>query len=92
MTAFEFTGLKTRGCYEFIIESVLADGAVYNYKICKSKAATNEYVSFGIHQSGNTDEEIILKWDASKPPAVYHKTFKTGGTGANIAYVCKYIS
>ena len=35
---YEFTGLKTRGCYEFIIESVADNGAVYNYKICKSKS------------------------------------------------------
>ena len=92
LTAYEFTGLKTRGCYEFQIESVLADGAVYSYKICKSKASTNECVSFGIHQASQTDEEVIIKWDANKPPAVYHKTLKTAGNGANIAYVCKYIS
>ena len=89
---YEFTGLKTRGCYEFIIESLVDNGAVYNYKICKSKATLDEYVSFGIHQAATTDEEITIKWDANKPPAVYHKVLKTGGTGVNVAYVCKYIS
>ena len=90
--AYEFPGLKTRGCYEFIIESVVDNGAVYNYKICKSKATLDEYVAFGIHQSADSNEEITIKWDANKPPAVYHKVLKTGGSGVNIAYVCKYIS
>ena len=90
--AYEFPGLKTRGCYEFIIESVVDNGAVYNYKICKSKATLDEYISFGIHQSSDSNEEVTIKWDANKPPAVYHKVLKTGGTGANVAYVCKYIS
>ena len=89
---YEFTGLKTRGCYEFIIESVADNGAVYNYKICKSKSTLDEYVAFGIHQSSDSNEEIIVKWDANKVPSVYHKVLKTGGTGANIAYICKYIS
>ena len=90
--AYEFPGLKTRGCYEFIIESVVDNGAVYNYKICKSKATLDEYVAFGIHQSADSNEEITIKWDANKPPAVYHKVLKPGGSEVNIAYVCKYIS
>ena len=89
---FEFTGLKTRGCYEFIIESLVDNGAVYNYKICKSKATLDEYVAFGIHQAASSDEELTIKWDASKPPAVYHRILKTAGTGVNVSYVCKYIS
>jgi hypothetical protein len=89
---YEFNGLKTRGCYEFIIESVLDNGAVYNYKICKSKATTDEYVAFGIHQAAESYEEISIKWEATKPPAVYHKVTKNGGSGADVAYVAKYIS
>lgn len=90
--AFEFTGLKNRGCYEFIIESVDNNGAVYNYKICKSKSGLDEYVAFGIHQAADSNEEITLKWETGRPPAVYHKVLKTTGTGADIAYVAKYIS
>lgn len=90
--AYEFTGLKTRGCYEFIIESVLDNGAVYNYKICKSKSSLDEYVCFGIHQAADSNEEITIKWEADKAPAVYHKVLKNGGTGGDVAYVAKYIS
>ena len=87
----EFSGLKTRGVYHFQVESVLEGGAVYDYKICKSKSSTNDFTAHGVHQpSYDTNEEVIIKWDADKPPAIYHKTQKTNGTGVALSYKVKY--
>ena len=91
-TEHVFTGLKNRGVYEFQVESVADGGAVYQYKICKSSSSSASFTAFGIHQSGTTDEEVSIKWDASSAPALYHKTLKTGGSGANLSYKVKYLS
>ena len=92
-TALEFVGLKNRGVYHFQIESVNDQGCVYDYKICKSKTDSDSFSSFGIHQASfDTNEEVSIKWEANSPPSVYHSVLKTGGSGANIAYTCKYLS
>jgi len=92
-TPLEFAGLKSRGVYNFQIESLNDSGCVYDYKVCKGKTDSDSFTSFGIHQAAfDTNEEIAIKWEPNKPPAVYHSVVKNGGTGAMIQYVCKYIS
>ena len=91
-TPYVFAGLKSRGVYEFQVESVADGGAVYQYKICKSDSTSGSFTSFGIHQASTTDEEVSIKWDANSAPALYHKTVKTAGSGANLSYKVKYMS
>ena len=92
-TPLEFAGLKSRGVYNFQIESLNDSGCVYDYKVCKSKTESDSFTSFGIHQAAfDTNEEIAIKWEPNRPPSVYHSVVKTGGSGAMIQYVCKYMS
>ena len=92
-TPLEFAGLKSRGVYNFQIESVADMGCVYDYKVCKGKSDSDSFNSFGVHQAAfDTNEEIAIKWEPNSPPSVYHSVLKTGGTGAMIQYVCKYLS
>ena len=92
-TPLEFAGLKSRGVYNFQIESVADLGCVYDYKVCKGKADSDSFNSFGVHQGAfDTNEELAIKWEPNSPPSVYHSVLKTGGTGAMIQYVCKYLS
>ena len=87
----EFAGLKLRGVYHFQIESVVDGGAVLDYKICKSASNTDVFTTHGVHQSAHvSNEEVYLKWDANKPPAIYHKTAKDLGAGAKLQYKVKY--
>jgi len=92
-TPLEFAGLKSRGVYNFQIESVADLGCVYDYKVCKGKSDSDSFNSFGVHQAAfDTNEELAIKWEPNSPPSVYHSVLKTGGTGAMIQYVCKYLS
>ena len=87
----EFAGLKTRGVYHFQIESVLDGGAVYDYKICKSSSTNDAYTTHGVHQSASvSNEEVFVKWDSGKPPAIYHKVSKNLGSGAKLQYKVRY--
>jgi hypothetical protein len=87
----EVPGLKTRGVYHFQIESLDDGGAVYDYKICKSTSANDAFTTHGVHQSASvSNEEVFVKWDSGKTPAIYHRVSKDLGTGAKIKYRVKY--
>ena len=87
----EFVGLKTRGVYHFQIESLDDGGAVYDYKICKSSSTNDAFTTHGVHQSAYaSNEEVFVKWDSGKTPAIYHKVAKNLGTGAKLKYRVKY--
>ena len=83
---------KTRGCVELQVTSLLGDGACWMYKLVKSSATSSSYSSFGVHQSGDKDEELAVKWDTGKAPEIYHKTPKNDGTGVKVQYDVKVLS
>jgi len=90
-TPVVFEGLKLRGVYHFQIESVLNGGAVYDYKLCKSKAESPIFTAFGIHQASiDNGEEVSIKWDSNSPPSIYHKTLKRNNNGSIITYKVRY--
>jgi len=84
---------KTRGAFDFHIESVAEGGAIFNYKIVKAKSSSESFSLFGVHQPNeDTQEQVWVSWAANSTPKVYHKTLKTGGTGANLTYKVKVLS
>ena len=84
---------KTRGAFDFHIESVAEGGAIFNYEIVKAKSSSESFSMFGVHQPNeDTQEQVWVSWGANSTPKVYHKTLKTGGSGANITYKVKVLS
>lgn len=75
---------KTRGSYEFQIESVSNGGSVYNYKIVKSgtdtgSGATPKSVSssFGVHTEGDDGSQVWVRWESDKAPEFYMKNISS---------------
>jgi hypothetical protein len=78
---------KTRGSYEFQIESVSNGGSVYNYKIVKSGTDTglgatgpdgfipakSVSSSFGVHTEGDDGSQVWVRWESDKVPEFYMK-------------------
>ena len=83
---------KTRGCVELQVTSLNEDGACWMYKLVKSSAPSSSYSSFGVHQSGDKDEELAVKWDTGKAPEIYHKVPKNDGSGLKVQYDVKVLS
>ena len=82
----------TRGSYEFIIESdsdLHPTGSVYNYKIVKNSAASASYASFGVHQAGDSNEQVYVSWAAGEAPKLYHKDLNA--SASPIKYNIKYM-
>ena len=65
---------KLRGSYEFQIQSALATGSVYNYKIVKASKDA-ESSSFGVHANGEDGSQVWVKWLPNEPPKFYMKNF-----------------
>jgi hypothetical protein len=82
----------TRGADEFIIESdsdLHPTGSVYNYKIVKNSAASASYASFGVHQAGDSNEQVYVSWAAGEAPKLYHKDLNA--SASPIKYNIKYM-
>jgi len=76
----DFTELtKTRGSYEFQIESTAAGGSVYNYKVVKA-TSTATAASFGVHAAGDDGSQVWVQWLSGGKPTFYMKTL-TGVAG-----------
>lgn len=54
-----------------------------------ASASTNGTVNMQTSVSP-TGESIYAQWPAGSPLQIYHHTFKTGGTGATLWYVCYF--
>jgi len=78
-----------RGSFEFIIEADNVDGSVFNYKIVKNKAASTSPTLMGIHQEGDDQTQVWIKWDLNKAPEIYHKF--TNASADLITYKIKYL-
>jgi hypothetical protein len=80
---------KTRGSYEFQIESVSNGGSVYNYKIVKSGTDTgfgatgpdgfipakSVSSSFGVHTEGDDGSQVWVRWESNSVPEFYMKKY-----------------
>lgn len=67
---------KTRGSYEFQIQSAADNGSVYNYKVVKANKDANSS-SFGVHAGGDDGSQVWVKWDADAVPKFYMKNYST---------------
>jgi hypothetical protein len=93
VTAVAIPGLtKSRGCVDLQISSTAEGGACWMYRIVKASTLSASFSSFGVSQCALTDEDLDVTWDASGVIKVFHKTFKTGGTGVAIPYKVKVLS
>lgn len=79
---------KTRGSYEFQIQSDDADGSVYNYKVVKSVAASNTFASFGVHSAGEDGSQVWVKWDSGQCPKFYLKNLSS--SSATLGFKIKF--
>ena len=81
---------QQRGSFEFIIESDSLTGSVFNYKMVKNKAASDSPTLLGVHQSGDDDSQVWVKWDVlNQAPMLYHKAVNALATP--IVYKIKYL-
>ena len=81
---------QQRGSFEFIIESDSLTGSVFNYKMVKNKAASDSPTLLGVHQSGDDDSQVWVKWDVlNQAPMLYHKVVNALATP--IVYKIKYL-
>ena len=75
--AVTVTGInKTRGTYDFQIQSDVDNGSVYNYKMVKP-GLTGPAVSIGVHAAGADDSQVWVRWDTGSHPQFYMKEFST---------------
>ena len=95
---------KTRGSYEFQIESVANGGSVYNYKIVKSGIDTGSgptgpsgtippksvSSSFGVHTEGDDGSQVWVRWESNKVPEFYMKNYSTND--GNLSFRINYVT
>jgi hypothetical protein len=81
---------KTRGVYEFQIESDAPNGSVYNYKVVKNAIDTPP-VSFGIHAAGLDGSQVWVSWGDNAAPQFYLKSFDLAAVG-NLTFKVKYLT
>ena len=83
---------KSRGCVDLQISSTAEGGACWMYRIVNASTLSASFSSFGVSQCSLTDEDLDVSWDASGVIKVFHKVFKTGGSGVAIPYKVKVLS
>lgn len=85
---------KTRGSFEIIVESVLADGAAATWRISKGEAASDSFVSMGVSSPAKTgfDEQLEIQWKNGENVSLYHVTGRTGGDATLLVYKVKYLT
>ena len=87
-------GLRNRGAYDLLVESVLDGGFCGTWRIVKSKSNTDSFLAVGtVLASEDSDEQLEISWPSGGSPSLHFSTPKTGGTGlTDIAYKVKYLS
>jgi hypothetical protein len=77
---------KTRGTYDFQIQSDAVNGSVYNYKMVKSSAAATS-ASFGLHAAGDDGSQVWVQWNANEVPKFYMKNYSANTGNLNFTVV-----
>lgn len=80
-------GLKSRGTYQLVVESVEEDGATASFFLSKAVAAQTNASAFMLSAgTGLLGEEISVGWPANSPPVLYHSAPRTVAAGVALEY------
>lgn len=90
-TRFSITKIGNSGAGSLYITPAFGAGSAGHGLLNKGDPALNSaFVPFLVNASP-TGEGLRLEWLSNSSPALYHNSFKTGGTGELLEYVCKII-
>ena len=70
-----------------LVESTAVDGATASFFISKGVAGHTNASSFMLSSSlGAGGEEVMIQWDASSEPSIYHSTPRLSASGVAVQY------